>query len=332
MRFIRLVSHVNMDNQPVFCEERLNTLAEMAEQPAPPYEDMALAWEGIGRVGINRIQPLYRHANPEMSFAAAQAGLRLADFEALGVMGQIVRDAAHPRRLEAVNELGRTHLGQAAGFLVPLLDSADPELRIAAYEALLEHRHPAVRTRKIPSVLDPNMVSFSLDMVATSGEPMIYIRRTGEPRIAVFGARASCQMPLFYSHPDGWVTLNATESFGDITMFRRTRRTNQLSDELHVAPRVSDLIVSMADLPMKNDAGRIRGIGLGYSQVVYVLHALSREDIISAPVIVERSGLEDRFKQELTPERPEGDFPDAADTGVDAADAARQARGDAPGS
>lgn len=317
MRFIRLVSHVHMDNRPGFYEERLRELAGLAEEPAPPYEELALAWEAIGRAYVDRIQPLYRHVNPETSFAAAQAGLRLADFEALGVMGQIVRDAAHPRRLEAANELGRTHLSQAAGFLVPLLDSADPDLRIAAYEGLLKHRHPAVRTRKIASVLDENMVSFSLDMVATSGEAMIYIRRTGEPRIAVFGARASCQMPLFYSHPDGWVTLNALESSGEITMFRRTRRTNQLSDELLVPPRVSELIISMADLPMKNDAGRIRGIGLCYSRVVFVLHALSREGIISAPVIVERSGLEDRFEQELAPERPEGDLPTVSDTGLE---------------
>ena len=323
MRFIRLLSHVYLFNNQTFYEEKLRELAEMADWPNPPYEDLALAFEGIGRIGIDRIQPLYGHANRETSFAAAQAGLRLGDYKALGVMGEISKDAAHPRRLDAVYELGRTNLSRAAGFLVPLLDGDDPQVRIAAYLALLKHRHPAVQTETIPSVLNPDEVNFALDTVSSSGKPLIYIRRTREPRIAVFGRRTPVHTPMFYTHPDGWVTLNALEATDDITLFRRTSRTGRLSDALQVAPLLNDLIVSMADLPIKNQTGRIRGVGLGYSQVVYVLHALGRENIIPGTIVVEASGLREQIEKGATPERLEGDFPAAQ---IDDADAPRQVR------
>jgi hypothetical protein len=330
MRFIQLVSHVYLLNQPEIYEEKLRDMASLAEQPTPPYNDLALAWEAIGRIGVNQIQPFYGHANRETSFAAAQAGLRLGDFKALGVMGQIAGEADHPRRIDAIYELGRTPLTQAARFLVPLLDSTVQEVRIAAYKALIEQNHPAVETRVVRSTLDPNAVNFYLDIVASSAEPMIYIRRTGAPRIAIFGHGTPCMTPLFYSHPDGWVTLNAIDADGDITLFRRTR-SGQLSDSLIVSPRVVDLILSMADLPIKDENGNVRGVGLGYSQVVYVLHALKRESIIPTAVVVEASGLEELIQRDETPERPEGDLPSVKKIDADGA-STLQARGDRPDS
>jgi hypothetical protein len=304
MRFVRLVSHVYLFNEPAFYEQQLQTLAGLAAGSAPPYDDLALAWEAVGGLGIKHIQPLYGHEDRLVRFAAAQAGLRLNDFSAVDVMGQIARDAEHPRRIDAVEELGRCNRPQAVNHLVPLLDDKSDDIRLTAYEALRKHGHPAIETRIIRG---PTDVSFRLDGVESNGPPLVYIRRAGEPRITLFGPRTTCRLPLFYSHPDGWITLTGQDPTGDITVFCRTRHGNRLSDRLFVAPRISDLIVSMADRPLKDEAGRVRGLGLTYSQVVQVLRSLGDEEILPAKVVVQRTLVSEMLKSRAPKERPESD-------------------------
>ncbi len=306
MRFVRLASHVYLYNEPEFYEQQLQKLAALAVAPDPPYEDLALSWEAIGGLGLKQVQPLYGDDDGQVRFVAAQAGLRLNDFAAVDVMGQIARDAEHPRRIDAIAELGRSDRPQAVNYLVPLLDDRSDDVRLAAYEALLQHGHPAIETRIIRG---PTDVSFRLDSVESDGQPLVYIRRAGEPRITLFGPRTTCRMPMFYAHPEGWVTLTAAEATGDVTLFCRTRHGNRLSDRLFVTPRISDLIVSMADRPVKDETGKVRGLGLTYSQVVQVLRALGEEEILPAKVVMQKTLISEMLKSRTPRERPEGDAP-----------------------
>ena len=308
--FIQLVTHLYLPNHPAFYERKLRELARMISSASADAERVSLMWEGIGRVGVAQIQPLYTHENPSVRFYAARAGLRLKDVTALPVMTEIAATPRHPHRLPAVKELGECAFPAATVELTPLLDDEDQEVRIAAYEGLLQHRHAsAIQTQVFPNPLDPSETNLILDVVESGGEPLIYVRRTREPRVAVFGTRTPLTLPLFYSHPEERVVLNALAKTDDITLFYRAPQSQRLSEKIMVPPRLIDLIVALADLPVKDEAGRLRGVGLNYSQVVQVLAALEREGAIPARVVLERESLAELLGPAEIPERPETDEP-----------------------
>jgi hypothetical protein len=182
-------------------------------------------------------------------------------------------------------------------------------VRIVAYEALRAQRNVVVQTYPMMSALDTQQINCWLDIVESSGPPLIYIRRSGSPRIALIGTRAECRRPVFYTHPSGWVTINAAADASDVTLFRRTRRSGRLSEPLNVAPRAAEIIRAMAALPVKDQYGRTGGLGLGYAQVVSVLCTLSRNETLASRLVLEQTPT----RAETAPtERPEAELPEAA--------------------
>jgi len=307
--FRELATHLYLESAPELIERKLIELSRHLDEPDPVLNHIALVWEALGRTAIPHIQPLYTHVRPAVRFYAGRAGLRLGDAAALAPLTQLAEAADSPYQVLAVRELGRCRFPQAVQRLVPLLDTDDQELRIAAYEALLAQRHPAVVTREFYSVLDPTQVNLTLDVVQSGGKPLLYVRRTLEPRIAVLGPDVHLSVPLFYSHPSDWVTLNALEGSSQIAILAQTRTGRRLSDPLLVPPRVVDLICALAGVPVEGEQGQLRGIGLGYAQIVEVLDALCAAGTIPARLVLQRASVVDLLGPAERPERPETDAP-----------------------
>lgn len=304
-RLAELAAHVLMDSGAGAMDRRVRELTESIGTAGAKIKNISSIWEGVGRTVLPQIQPLYGHADADVAFYAARAGVRLKDASAVAVLGQIAANPSSPHRIPAVRELGMCGMTQAVSRLAPLLDVEDVEVRIAAYDALLNYRHPAIQTAAIPSALDRAMPGVILDVVASRGPPLIYARRSHEPRIAVFGSKVPVNLPIFYSHPDESITLNATEPRGDITMFCRTRRSHKLSDKIMVPPRVDELIRAMATPPVRDEDRVFRGIGLHYSLIVQVLDELCRNGSISARFVLEQTPLADILGPSEPVDRPE---------------------------
>jgi len=306
-RFVDLATHLHLENTPGVVERKLIGLSKRLDGPDRQLQHISLVWEGMGRTVVPHVQPLYNHADVTVRFYAARAGLRLKDVTALPVMAQIAAAPDHPCRLLAARELGQCEYPQATRQLAALLDSDDQEVRIAAYRGLLKHKHPSIETHRFSSALDPTQINLTLDAVETKAKPLIYVRRTLEPRIAIFGRRMPVSLPLFYNHPNDRVTLNALEERGDITVLGRSPAGHLVTEPLVVPARVVELVRALADLPIEDDEGQIRGIGLGYAQVVEVLDALCASGAIPARLVMERATITDLLGPAELPERPEGD-------------------------
>jgi len=302
--FRQLVAYLYLDRAPEAAARKLRELNELATQPDTPLEALSLAWEGFGAAAIPHVQPFYASSQPGLLFYAARAGFRLGDPAAVPVLGQIAAAGPHSLRLLAVREFGASNSPQAAGHLAPLLSDPDREIRIAAYEALLGHGHPAIKSTRFGFILDRAQLNFSLDVVDCEGPPLIYVRRTRLPRIAVFGAQMPVVPPVFYTHPEDSLTVHTTEGSDDVRLFIKRGR---LSDEIVVPPRVVDVITALAALPERDETGRLRGLGLPYSRVVHVLASLSRTETIPAPLVLEQTPLTDLLGPEVAPERPESE-------------------------
>lgn len=305
-RYHALVTALLNDDAPTFVERKLADLTQMATEPGADLERISAMWEGIGRTATPRISPLYNNETPAVAFAAARAGLRVKDVNAIPVLGLMAATPKHPYRLQATRELGLTELPQAAPKLAALIDADDDEIRVAAYEGLLQHRHASVKSKLFVHPLDIEQVNVVLDVVNAAGKPLVYVRRTMSPRIAVFGPNTPLLTPLLYTDEKTGITLNAPAPTDELTISVRDRYGKKINDRTYTRARVVDVITALAELPQRNDAKQLRGAGLTYSQVVGVLKALSDMQALPGRLMLEQESLTELLGPEEDV-RPEGD-------------------------
>jgi len=301
-RFREVVAQLYVDNRPATVDQKLSGLLQRAVAGGSELERIAATWEGMGRNVTPNLQPFYVNPDPALSYYATRAGLRLGDVAALPVLGGIAASASQELRILAIGELGNCDSPQAVLHLAPLLSDPDHAVRIAAYEAILQRGHPAIRSVTFRHILDQSQINFILDVVDADGPPLIYARRTRLPRLAVFGARLPVTPPVFYVHPDESLTVHTVDGSDDIQVFAKQK--GRMSEEILLPPRVVDLVTALAELPVRDEAGRLRGLGLPYSRVVQVVATLSQDQTIPAEVVLEEVGPLRPGGPEEAPERP----------------------------
>jgi hypothetical protein len=307
-RFLELVTHLCLESSPALVDRKLQQLMLELDGSDEVLNHIALIWEGFGRTVIAQIQPLYTHNSPAVRFYAARTGLRLKDVNALAPLAQIAADPRHPCRLLAIRALGESEFPTASRRLTELLDDPDQEARIAAYEGLLRQPRSGVETHRFLSALDPTQYNLTLDVVDSKAPPLIYVRRTLEPRIAVFGRDTPIILPVFYNHPDDGVTLNAFENEKDISLLWRTSAGRLSSEPLRVEPRAVALIDALARPPIADKKTETRaGVGANYSLIVELLNALCSNGSIPAKLVMQASPAADLLAPSERIERPETD-------------------------
>jgi len=305
--FMDLVTHLLRQNAPAYFDQKLLEFQSMVRDDPRTMAQLSLIWEAIGRVALQSIQPLYEHPAETVRYHAARAGLRLGDASAIATISALASSPGSPLATAATIELGASPLAQVAIYLSPLLDSESDTVRIAAYEALIRRGHPAIRTARFADPLDPRTPRLTLDVVKSNRPGVVYVHTTGAPRIAVFGEEFPVPTPIFFSHPNEWIMINAVEERSNLTLLSRTRTRNMLSDPVVVPARLEELIRGMAALPIKNESGSYPGLGLHYSLVVEVLDSLSREGMLAARVVYDQPTTMDLLAPPTAPTRPEAD-------------------------
>lgn len=308
-RFLQIAPHIFLFSDPGAVERRLREFEQDLSRTTDRREALGLAWEAMGKAAIPAVQRHYGDNEPGLRYYAARTGLRLKDSTALPVIMQVAASPNDPYRLPAIAELGRVEYVQARTALERLLDDVDQQVRIDAYEALRQRPSPAIESRRYINPLDPGITNLTFDIVHCTGKPFIYVARTRAPRITLFGENTPVNIPVYYAHPQGWVTISANDGSPVLSVFSRTRTSNRLSERLEVSPRVVDLIATLADLPEKDSGGKFRGLAQPYSVILQVLNELYRNDGISAPVVLERRSLTEILGPTELPERPEGEMP-----------------------
>ncbi len=282
--FLDLVMHVYLPGGPAEEEMHAKQLAEAILQPTARHEDISLVWEAMGRQVLPVLQPLYTSPNQAAAYYACRAGLRLEDALALDGMISFAQEVNSPHQISAIGELGRARWSvRPVHALRAMLSSANELVRVAAYEALLDHG-PTSAIQRV-RIAD----QFYLDVVDTDRHYAVYVTRTGQPKIALFGRNIPVLRPLFYCPPDELVTINASQAERQVQVYRKVPRTGQMSGTLRVEPQADALVRKLGSVPERNVDGSIEGLGLTYSQVVGVLHGLCRQKHLPAEFVLQRT-------------------------------------------
>lgn len=301
-RFLESVLHLPLVSSATELEARARLLSGELAQPDAPQADLALNIEAVGKAAIAHLRPLYTAPNRAVNYYAARSGLRLGDDPAIEVIIRHAKDERSPFRYQAIRELGDCPRNRrAAQALRTLVGDGNLQIRVLAYEALRK----VDRTGIAEFSVGTDTVRFTLEMMPSDSKPLIYVRRTQQPRIALIGGeQIACRPPLLYT--EGPLTLTARGDEKMITVIKRER--GGVLGPYRIPLSLNVLVRFMGDDLKTGTEGRLDGLGMPYDSVLSVLYRLCESGSVNADLRWEDPEL-DNLLGPLSPVgRPESEL------------------------
>jgi hypothetical protein len=275
--FLGLATHLYLPSAPAFNVEMARRLVQEAAKPDAKLLDISYAWEGLGKDALPIFAPLMTNPSPDVAYAAARAAAFLGDTSAQEVLLAMARTPHHPFQINAVQTLGALPSSPAINQLLrELLDSDEDLVRIEAYRVLADNQDSSIYSRLIPGN-NPETAKFILDIVPSSGKPLIYATRRGLPRIAVIGGKPSLNLPILYTAFDSRFSISTAADGQNVTLFYRSR---ELPKPIMISsrPDIAELIARMGGEGPVDDPS----LDFNYSDIVAVLESLTAQGQVVA--------------------------------------------------
>ncbi|MEA3368283.1 MAG: HEAT repeat domain-containing protein, partial [Planctomycetota bacterium] len=274
-RFLELVGSLYMRERPAARQQRVRLLLETLRK----HEDMdrvALCLEAFGASVAPQLYPLGESSDPAVRFYAGRILAHLQDARAVHVLEPIATDDEAAQQEEAVEALGRLRSGLGLGVLSRALHAHSVRVRVAAWRAMVGLAPRTFLNRAFEG-------KFHLHVVATDADPFVYVSRTGRAEIAIFG-RVAVRPPILAETRR--VTATARPDQPRLHLISR-RHDRDIHLEANLTVR--SLVETMAEAihADENDPQQVTGLGLGYSDVVGLLHEMDRKKALSGPIVLQ---------------------------------------------
>ncbi len=276
-RFIAMVRAMYLDQTPEITKERIMTLVkELAVSQDKQTSEIAL--ETIGSASIDKVGVLLSSSNEEVRFRAARCMLSLGSQQSMETLRQIAVDKNSAYRLDALRAMAvPAAQDYAPAVLRRLLLDSDFNIKLAAYEQLRELDDPALTRERIGR-------SFFLEQIAQSREKVIFVSRSGQARIAIFGAPILCHDDIFVQSAEGDIILNAPAGQKYISLIRKHPKRPSVIAQLKSSFELADIIRTLCEEPSTKaeSAGGGRGLGVSYAEVIALLKQMCEKGAVEA--------------------------------------------------
>ena len=223
------------------------------------------------------IAPLMFDSSPDVAFAAARAGAFIGDEPSIEVLKEMASTDNHPFQLEAVQTLGALPQSPAIDqILRSLINAQETLVRIEAYRILSERQDSSVYSRLIPGN-DPATAKFILDIVPSTGKPLIYATRRGLPRIAIIGSKPALTLPILFTAFERRMSISTAPAGQHVTIFYR--KPQAVSPVIVSSkPDIAELVARLGgDGPSDEPT-----LDFGYCDIVAMLQKLAADHQITA--------------------------------------------------
>ena len=300
--FIQLLTHLRVDQG--FGKRWAQRYAQALREQPYLANDLGWAMQALGDLALPPLRDLYDFPEPAPRLSALRAGAALGDALATPHLKEIATSGDASLRADAIALLAE--LGPDPRInetLRGLLSDPDPDIRIAAYEALATRGDPYLRRRYIDD-------KFVLD-VAPSDKPMIYVSQQRQPRIVVFGDDLAVRSPVLATGWDERLMLASRGAEGaasGVRIYYRDYATGAAETIEHLPSDAPSIIQTLAHEPTPENPRP--GFDLSYSEVVGALHELWRSEAFAeAEFVAEQDMLAAELIRSLRPlaikDRPE---------------------------
>jgi len=276
IRFLDLVGALYMREMPGARDQRVERLVETLKSGAD-VDRVALCLEAFGPAVAPRLYALGDHPDEAVRFYAGRTLAALQNARAVHLLEGVVLKEGSPLQEQAVAALGQMRSGIGLGVLGRALNVEDARVRVAAWRAM-DRLSP--RTFLARAFAD----RFSLSVVASRGEPFVYIARTLKPQIAIFGDMKVRPPVLAETRR---VIATAREGDEKITLISRRRSQDfRVESALDVRDIIDKLAAPLGPAEAEAET-EIQGLDLGYSDVVGLLYEMSKKGALSGPIVLQ---------------------------------------------
>jgi hypothetical protein len=274
--FMSVVEQLYLSASPGVLVAKAKALSEEAVKPGSPLLEISYALEGIGEPALQYTMPLLAHPSPDVSYAMARASVFIGDPSgaAQQTLFRIARDDKNDFQLEAIATLGGLPSSPERNQrLRDLLTSPNQLARTAAYKIL-------ARNGQLYS--QPVKEKFAIDIVPTTGEPLVYASRTGTPRIGLIGPTPKLTTPIIFTAMNGRLMIASDIGGGvggkSVTIFYRRDDEKKEPLRMNSAPDLGEIVARLGG----EGAPTEDRFDFSYGEIVAVLQSLAQQKKITA--------------------------------------------------
>jgi hypothetical protein len=165
----------------------------------------------------------------------------------------------------------------AAEILRRLLRDPDFDIRIGAYENLRE-------LDDITIMQTPVAGDFYLEQIAQTRYKAVFVSRSGQPRIVLFGAPIRCREDIFIQSADGDVTINARAGDKYVSLIRKLAHRPSIPPiELKSTFELRDIILTLCESAIVEEGSRVRpGLNVPYADAIFILKQMCEKGVVEA--------------------------------------------------
>jgi flagellar basal body P-ring protein FlgI len=274
-RFISIVKAMYLAEAPEITEERINTfVGKLAASEDKHASEAAL--EAIGKKSLDKLATLLNSSNEEVRLSAARCMLNMGNDQGLEVLRQIAMDKDSTRRIEALEAItASASRNDAAAVSRKLLRDENFDIRLAAYEQLRKLDDIAVTKRLIAR-------DFYLEEIAQTEDKAIFVSRSGQPRIVLFGAPIYCRDNIFVQSADGNITINAPTGQKYVSIIRKHPQRPNVIIKVESSFELSRIIRTLCEEPSKKTSQGQPGLGISYAELIALLKQMCDKSAVQA--------------------------------------------------
>ncbi len=234
-----------------------------------------ISLEAIGKDALGALGKLLNSADADVRFRAARSMLNLGSDTGLDILRSAAFDPASNRRTEAIEAIDSSaKRGDAIAVCRRLLRDDDVTIILAAYEQLRKMDDISISDELIGR-------SFYLENITLGGKELIFVSRSGQPRIAVFGGPLFCKANLFIQSEDGNITLNAPQGQEHVTVIRKIAGRPDIPPiSLKCSYELSDIIRTLGDEPTRRSPTDRVGLAVAYSDIIALLNQMVQKGAV----------------------------------------------------
>lgn len=282
--FVELLSHATIRRSAL--EAVAQSVKRAVIQDPGAATAAAWRWTSMGQRALPIIRELYDYPEEQPRLAALTAGAKLNDGVATPHLIDMAKSGSPEVRLRAVALLQHLILDPRIDqALLELLDDPDVDVRISAYEALVDRGDPRIETLGVGS---QRRTRFLVDLVP-SNYPMLYISQAGEPRIAVFGGHdLELQRPMQLDAWSGRLLMKAEAGANEVDVYYRP--DDGRPRQMHRAPANMDEFIRFLGHRTTVDDPE-PGLGMTYAETVGALYQIWRDGSLKADFKAEQDRI-----------------------------------------
>jgi len=300
--FIELLRHTSLS---LDAPEAIGLQIRRALLATPTFDEAAAwRWQALGIRVLPMIQDLYDHPEERVRMGALRAGAKLNDQLVVPHLAELARDSGPSTRIESIELLGAMGVNPVIDrHLRDLLDDNDIDVRLAAFESLVERRDPNLDRIKPQG-------RFELWSIPSS-RPLVYLTQTGVARLVVFSKESQLSLPITLQAWSNRLLIKGDMGRDSVEVFYRSRDSH--GRVIADGPlNLVEFIRFLAHRPSADDPRP--GLDMRYGEVVGVLHELWKNRFLGADFRSEQdrvlAAILRAETDSLVDERPEFGDPD----------------------